>query len=287
MTLKAVFNLLEKLGVFANGKRELTFDEFDKVVHNGITVFVTNPKTEIKVGWRTLKVNGEDIPLKRLNGVVFTVDVERNAEEFLLKKVPTVAFTRNSFGFSNIKTAPVEGEKLKSLLEVYCHYIGEELQRFFSRYLRNSGAGITVLIRGRWRNYYVRRNRFFEPRYAKCSSENPSNLISEIGNYITDIVLSRATKALLGFLMVTSNRLGIPVPENVTLRDLLFFYAIAVYSFYYFDYIKARTYDYEEVSKIPPRGQIFVLTNEIVANQNFKSFIFDNLYFLNRFLFDL
>jgi len=246
-------------------------------------IYITNPSLKVKEKRNKLIVGNEEIPTKEVIGVVFihpTLDEEPG--EFFLRKTPTVIFTNKGLGH-NLPTAEISEDSLTEAYRRVCNLIGNEMQRFFRRYLIRRGAGYTVLKRGRYRNYYIREHKYFDPIYRECISQDLKTVKKEIRSYLGGFKALHAQIATWATAFLYANALGISTPR-VSALDLILLYAIPVYYLCTADEIKTRTFVFTRLSEIPPRGQIYTALNYLIEDSNFLTFFVYNLTVAKRFL---
>jgi len=255
----------------------------DELMKTKAVIYLTDPSVRVKRKKDKLVVGAEEIPLSKVLGAAFIYpESGENPQRFLIKGVPSVAVTKGRIAL-NLPSVEVAEENLTEAYRRVCNLIGNELQRFFTKYLTRRGAGFRFFKRGRFGTYSYGVSQHFVPLYKECFDENLKIVKRIISAYLKGFGAPYALLTIWATALFYANAVGIPTPK-VEPVDLITLYAAPVYYLYQADYVKSKTFNLTEIGKMPPRGQVYTALNYLIEDLNLLTTFTYNLTIAKRFL---
>ena len=240
--------------------------EIIKLLSQKRIVYITDPsKVDYKFEGKHLKIFNEKISYQEILGVIF---LQKAKSKPRTKKVPIVF---PPFELLNIKTYPYKKDRYM-LFNQICHYVGRYLQTYLKRYLgRRTFGGLRRVLSFCGYRKVVRENSVFAPIYADCDSIKDGRLLFQrLSFYMKDAYTT--SYGFYGILTIYTGiliayHLGKKLPSDTQILASIFL--PAAYSLVHMLHIRAETFDMQDYSKIPLRGQVYIFLNEFTNNEAF------------------
>ncbi|NPA14733.1 MAG: hypothetical protein GXN97_06070 [Aquificae bacterium] len=253
---------------------DISFKSLARLFREKKLITIASKNTPYRFQNGKLTVFRESFDYKNLLGVIF---LEKPSSPPRVRKVPLI-FLR-PFEVKNISLQPTDETVLKALLYEVCIKVGQDLQKFLSKYLIHKGGGITVLARGKRKSYYKRVNMHFIPFYVDCKFNLPiEQYLARINHYLREtyygeLNLYARLSLATGILIAHAWNIELPEPKEY----LPLWFLPSAYALTQMLDLKEKTYGLESYAKIPPRGAVMAFYNELINNEPYQEFLLRDL----------